>query len=161
MDECRTLQNLSLQLGQSWQLCPCISSFSTSSMLSPVEWLFQAPASLMVRNCSFLSCVYSSALSTTLQAPSLPVLMDVPELYIISSSAYPLWHWPRWVCSSAWFDVIISSLMNINTSFPFFLLSLVSVLASVGITPVLVLPQGTSGNDTQRQLHLALVPVRR
>lgn len=57
--------------------------------------------------------------------------------------------------------MIISSLTNINTSFSFFLLSLVSVLSSVGIDPLLVLPKGTFGNGTQKQLHLAVVLVRR
>lgn len=109
-------------------MCPCISSLR-NSWLSLVESCFSDAQKLL-----FLSCVYFSTLSTTLQAPPLVVLMDLSELYIFSFSAYPLWHWPNWVCSSAWFEVTISSLTNINTYFSSFLLCLVSVLSSVGVS---------------------------
>lgn len=92
--------------------------------------------------------------------PHLVVLTDVPEIYIVFSSVYLLWHWADRVCSGAWFEMIISSLKKYYHFCSFFLLSLVSVLCGVGIWPLPVLPQGT-GDNTQRQVRLAVVLVRR
>lgn len=99
MDKCRTKV---IDFGLSWQLSPILADSQITSCYLSLNGFSR----LLFLWCSF-SCVYYSALSTTLQPSALVALTDFPELSIISPSAYPLQHWPHWSCSSAWFEVIM------------------------------------------------------